>query len=194
MSGNAASRRIIRRETHSPRTVAMVIAAVLSIVALAYLGTEIVLSLLLQPALLVSPVASGEWLTRLPEQQPVWAIITAAAVLAVIGIILCVIALTPGRLPKHQMIAEGRAVLVDNAVIAAALAQHISDHTGIIRDRITVGVSRRVVDVTVAPDAGLPVVDSQIRDLVASELEHYQLTRAVKTRVRTPQPHKGTRS
>jgi hypothetical protein len=172
----------------------MVIAAVLSIVALAYLGIEIVLSLLLQPALLVSPVSAGDWLTGIPEQQPVWAIIAAASALAVIGIVFCVIALTPGRLPKHQMVTEGSAVLVDNAVIAAALAQYISDHTGIVRDRISVGVSHRVVDVTVSPDAGLPVVDTQIRELVASELEHYQLTRGVKTRVRTPQQHKGSYS
>ena len=36
-----ALRRVLRRESHSPRTVAMVIAVALMILVLAYLGTEI---------------------------------------------------------------------------------------------------------------------------------------------------------
>ena len=47
-----AFRRIVRRETHSPRTVAMIIAVVILILALVYIGVEIVLHLLAQPALL----------------------------------------------------------------------------------------------------------------------------------------------
>ncbi|TFD81753.1 DNA/RNA endonuclease G [Cryobacterium psychrophilum] len=191
---SAASQRVIRRETHSPRTVAMTIAVILAIVALAYLGTEIVLSLLAQPGLLVSPMAAGNWLTGLPDQQPVWAILTAAVLLAIVGVVFILLALTPGRLPKHQIVRTGRVVLVDNAVIAAALAQHLSDHTGIARDRVTIGVSRRVVDVTVAPDAGLPVPDARIRDLVAAELDTYQLVRPISTRVRPTKQREGAPS
>lgn len=194
MSGGAAFRRVARRETHSPRTVAMIIAVALTIGALAYLGTEIVLALLSQPGLLLSPAAAGKWLMGLPDQQPTWAILLAAILLAVIGIVLILAAVTPGRRAKHQLISDDRLVLVDNAVIAAALAQHLSDHTGIARDRITVGVSRRVADVTVAPDAGIPVPDTQIRDLVAAELDSYHITAPIKTRVRPTQQGNGARA
>ena len=54
-----ALRRVIRRETHSPRTVAMFVAVVLLILALAYVALEIVLSLAAQPALLVGPAAAA---------------------------------------------------------------------------------------------------------------------------------------
>jgi hypothetical protein len=189
---DTAFRRVIRRETHSPRTVAMAIAVVLALVALIYIGIEIVLSLLSQPGLLLSPAAAGDWLTALPDQQPVWAIIAVAALLALLGIVFVVLALTAGRLPKHQILRTGRVVLVDNAVIASALAQHLSDHTGIARDRVTVGVSRRTVDVTLAPDAGVPVPESRIRDLISAELDAYQLARPVRTRVRTTRQREGT--
>ena len=43
-----AFHRIVRRETHSPRTVAMIIAVVILILALVYVGVEIVLDLLSQ--------------------------------------------------------------------------------------------------------------------------------------------------
>ena len=54
-----AFRRVLRRETHSPRTVAMIIAVVLLLVVLIYIGTEIVLFLIAQPALLLGPAAAA---------------------------------------------------------------------------------------------------------------------------------------
>jgi hypothetical protein len=192
MSMSHAFRRVIRRETHSPRTGAMSIAVVLALLALIYIGTEVVLSLLSLPGLLISPTAAGDWLTALPDQQPVWAIIAIAVLCALIGIVFVVLALTPGRLPKHQILRTGRVVLVDNAVIAAALAQHLSDHTGIARERVTVGVSRSTVDVTLAPDAGIPVPDSRIRELITAQLDVYQMARPIKVRVRTTRQREGT--
>jgi hypothetical protein len=169
----------------------MASAVVLAVLALAYVGTEIVLSLFSQPGLLLSPAAAGTWLSGLPDQQPAWAIVTVSLLLALLGVVFIVLALTPGRLPKHQLTRTGRVVLVDNAVIAAALAQHVSDHTGIARDRVTVGVSGRVVDIVVTPDAGVPVSEETIRELIAAELDVYQLVRPVKTRVRTAQQREG---
>ena len=49
-------RRIGRRETHSPRSLLAIVLAVLLIVTLAWVGTEIVIALLGAPALLVAPV------------------------------------------------------------------------------------------------------------------------------------------
>ncbi len=194
MNSSAASRRVIRRESHSPRTVAMVIVVVIVTVGLAYLGIEIVLSALGTRALLASPEAAATWVTTLPDQQPAGAIIAAGVLLAMIGLLLIALALSPGRLPKHEMVADGSVVLVDNGVLASALAQHLSDHIGVARDRITVGVSRRVVDVTVAPDAGVAVPDARIRDLVATEVDSYRLTRPVKTRVRASKQREGVPS
>lgn len=179
-----AFRRIIRRETHSPRTVAAIVVAVVVILALVSLGIELVLQLAALPALLVSPSAAADRVSTLTSQQPSGAIIAAGVLAALLGLTLLVLALGPGRLAKHRMQFEGRAVLVDNGVIAAALAQHVSDETGIDRDDITVGVAHRVVDVTVDTDSGAPVDTSAIRDLVDAELENYRLEPSVRVRVR----------
>jgi hypothetical protein len=178
-----ALRRVIRRETHSPRTVAMFVAVVLLILALAYIGLEMVLSLAAQPALLLGPAAAAGWLVGLPT-QPAGLVIAGSIVLAVIGLIFIWLAVTPGRLSKHALEAGDRAVVVDNGVIASALAQHIADETGIPRDDITVGVGHRSVDVTMRPGAGIPLDQATVQSVAEQELQTYRLTRSIRTRVR----------
>ncbi len=181
-------RRVVRRETHSPRTVAMFVAVVLLILALAYIGLEIGLSLAAQPALLLGPAAAGGWLVGLPTAQPAGLVIAGSVVLAVIGLVLVVLAVTPGRLSKHTLEAGDRAVVVDNGVIASALAQHLSDETGLAREDITVGVGHRSVDVTVRPGLGIPLDKGVVQSAAEAELQSYRLTRGVRTRVRIERP------
>lgn len=181
-------RRVVRRETHSPRTVAVFVAVILLILALAYIGLEVVLYLAAQPALLAGPVAGWGWLVGLPTAQPAGLVIAGSIVLALIGLVFIVLAVTPGRLSKHTLEAGDRAVVVDNGVIASALAQHLSDETGIARENITVGVGHRSVDVTVRPGAGIPLDKSSVQSVVDAELGTYRLTRSVRTRVRVERP------
>ncbi|KAA0962203.1 DNA/RNA endonuclease G [Microbacterium sp. ANT_H45B] len=181
-------RRVVRRETHSPRTVAMFVAVILLILALAYIGLEIVLSLAAQPALLLGPAAAGGWLVGLPTAQPAGLVIAGSIVLALIGIVFIGLAVTPGRLSKHTLEAGDRAVVVDNGVIASALAQHLSEQTGLSRESITVGVGHRSVDVTVRPGAGIPLDKSAVQSAAEAELTTYRLTRSVRTRVRIERP------
>ncbi|SDG73007.1 DUF6286 domain-containing protein [Microbacterium pygmaeum] len=183
-----AFRRIVRRETHSPRTVAMFIAVILLILALVYVGVEIVLYLLAQPALLLGPGAALGWIVGLPTAQPAGLVILGGVVLAVLGLVFLVLGLGPGRLPKHEMSGDRRAVVVDNGVIASSLAQRISEETGIQRDDITVGVSHRTVDVTVRSGFGDPHEKEPIARVVDAELERYALIPSVTSRVRVTSP------
>jgi hypothetical protein len=181
-------RRVVRRETHSPRTVAVFVAVIVLILALAYIGLEIVLYLAAQPALLAGPVAGWGWLVGLPTAQPAGLVIAGSVVLAVIGLVFIWLAVMPGRLSKHTLEAGGRAVVVDNGVIASALAQHLSEEIGIARENITVGVGHRSVDVTVRPGAGIPLDKSEVQSAAEAELGSYRLTRTVRTRVRIERP------
>ncbi|MGH3691222.1 MAG: DUF6286 domain-containing protein [Microbacterium sp.] len=183
-----ALRRVVRRESHSPRTVAMFVAVILLILALVYVGIEIVLSLLAQPALLLGPADAAAWLIGLPSATPPGLVVTGGAVVALIGLIFVILAIAPGRLPKHQMTWNDRAVLVDNGVLAASLAQHLSAETGLARNQITVGVAHRSVDVTVRPSAGEPIEESRVRSVAEAELATYRLVPPVKTRVRVERP------
>lgn len=181
-------RRVVRRETHSPRTVAMIVAVVLVILALVYVGVEIVLNLLGQPALLLGPAASLAWVAGLPTEVPVGASIAIGAVIAVLGLILVILAITPGRLSKQQLMLGDSAVIADNGVIASALAQRVSDDSGLPRDQVRVGVGHRVVDVTVSPAVGVPLDEARVRSVVDSELETYRLAARKRTSVRVERP------
>jgi len=181
-------RRVVRRETHSPRTVAMIVAVVLVILALVYVGVEIVLNLLGQPALLLGPAASLAWVVGLPTEVPAGASIAIGAVIAVLGVVLVLLAITPGRLSKQHLMLGDSAVVADNGVIASALAQRISDDSGLPRDQVRVGVGHRVVDVTVSPAVGVPLDEARVRSVVDSELESYRLAARKRTSVRVERP------
>lgn len=183
-----AFRRIVRRETHSPRTVAMIVAVVLLVLALVYAGVEIVLWLLAQPALLVGPGAAVAWIVDLPALPQTGLVIAGGAVIAVLGLVFLILGIAPGRLPRHEMTGDGRAVVVDNGVIASSVAQRISEETGILRDEITVGVSHRVVDVTVRSGFGDPYEKEPIVRVVDAELERYALIPSLTSRVRVTSP------
>jgi len=184
-------RRIIRRETHSPRTVPMVIVVVLLILALLYVGVEIVLALLSQPPLLVRPADALAWVAALPVLEPASAVIAGGVVLALLGVLLIVLAVKPGRLARHEMVWDGRAVVIDNGVIASAVAQRVSEETGVAREDITVGVSHRSVDVAVKPAPGDSLEVAPVKQLVEQELSSYQLAPPLATRVRIIQPRES---
>ncbi|MDF2917142.1 MAG: endonuclease [Microbacterium sp.] len=181
-------RRVVRRETHSPRTVAMIIAVVLVILALIYVGTEIVLNLAGQPALLLGPAAAFGWVVGLPTEVPVGVSVAIGAVIAVLGVVLVVLGVAPGRLSKHQLVVGESAVVADNGVIASAIAQRVSDESGLPRDQVRVGVGHRSVDVTLTPAVGVPVDETQVRALADAELESYRLASKLRTVVRIERP------
>jgi hypothetical protein len=181
-------RTVVRRETHSPRTVAMLIVVVLALLVLAYAVVEIVLALLGQQPLLVSPGAALNAVVQAPTAlQPV-AFVVGGVVLALVGLIVVILALKPGRLSRHEMAWGERAVVVDNGVVASALAQHLSNESGIARDDIVVGVAHRTVDVTVRPPVGIPVDEAQLRRILDEELSTYKLSPAVRTHLRVQRP------
>ena len=177
-------RRVVRRETHSPRSVAFAVVVLLGIILALYVAVELILALAAQPALFVRPMAALQWLAGLPSSVPVAAGVAGGLVVAALGLWLVVLAVSPGRLSKHEMDAGGRVAVVDNGVVASALAQRVSDETGIARDRVTVGVAHRSVDVTVRPGAGIPIEKAQVNSLAEAEIASLKLARPVRTRVR----------
>ncbi len=181
-------RTVVRRETHSPRTAAMLVVVVLLILALAYAAVEIILDLSGAQPLLVAPGAALNAVVAAPTALMPVAFIVGGVVLAIIGLIVLVLALKPGRLARHEMSWGERAVVVDNGVVASALAQHLSNQSGIAREDIVVGVAHRAVDVTVRPPVGIPVDEAQLRRIVDEEVTSYKLSPAVRTHLRVHRP------
>ena len=176
--------RIIRRETHSPRTVTTIVLAVVIALACVYAGTELVLRMLGQPPLLVTPEAALDWVAALPTLQPLSAISAGGIVLALIGLLLMLHAIRSGRLARHQMVHEGRAVIVDNGVLASSIARTVALVAGIPQSQALVSVSHRRVIVDVTPTSGIPVDEAEIRAAVADEIASYDLRPPVRHTVR----------
>ncbi len=186
-------RTVVRRETHSPRTGAMLLVVVLLILAAVYAAVEIVLALAGRQPLLVAPAAAVEALAALPMTVAPAGLIAAGAVIALVGVVVFAVGVSPGRLSRHEMAWGDRAVVVDNGVVASALAQHVSTASGIARENVVVGVAHRTVDVTVRPPVGIPVEAERLRQIVEDEVASYRLSPSVRTRIRVDRPRDAGR-
>ncbi|KIP52825.1 DUF6286 domain-containing protein [Leucobacter komagatae] len=181
---NAVLQRVVRRETHSPRTVITVVVLVIIIAAAAYVGTELVLRLLGAGPLLAAPGAALTWLADLPDLEPVAGVGAAGAVVALVGIVLVWFALAPGRLSKHQLGDSTHSVVVDNGVIASAVAERVRRELDLSKDGVVVGIGHRSADVTVRPEPGQVVTSDEVRAAAQDELAGYGLAPAVRVRAR----------
>ena len=177
-------RRVVRRETHSPRTVATVVVLVLVSLAAIYAGVEIVLHLLGLDPLLAPPGAALAWAAAMPEAQPQAAVVAVGAAAAVVGIVLVWLASGPGRLPRHRLGVSAHAVLADNGVIASSVAERVRRELELSRGAVVVGIGHRSADVAVRPETGQLVEKARVREVAETELAGYDLSPRVRVRAR----------
>ena len=181
-------KRVVRRQTHSPRTVWTVVVLVLLIVGAAYVGTELILWIAGAAPLLVAPTVAVEWVLALPRAEPEAAVIAAGVVIMLVGLLLAWLALAPGRRAKHALAvgseSTGRAVVVDNGVIASALAEELRRELDVSAGGVTVGIGHRVADVTVRPEPGQHIERADLRSRAERALAAYDLTPRLSVRAR----------
>ncbi|MBB5642466.1 DUF6286 domain-containing protein [Cryobacterium roopkundense] len=175
--------RIVRRETHSAKSALAITLAAIVILALAYVAVECVLAFLQRPPLLVAPGEALAAAAELPAGVAASALLGAGALATLVGVVLVVAALTPGRRFDHVGETSRTALVVDNRAIASALARRASHAADLDPDRVVVSVSRRVAEVRVQPASGWPVNRDAIADAVADELSHLALTPTLRHRV-----------
>ena len=175
-------RRILRRETHSPRSVLAITVAVVLIVALLYLGTEIVLAMIGTRALLAAPLDMLDALAHL-DDAPDGLVVGVGVGLLLIGALLIIGAATPGRRGRHQMSTERGLAVVDDEVIASALARHAAHAGDVDPDNTTVSVSRRVAGVHLVPTSGTRIRRDAVISTVAEQLEAFDLTPSLEPRI-----------
>jgi hypothetical protein len=174
--------RLVRRETHSPRSAAAITLAVVLILVLAWLGTEVVLQLIGAPALLAAPSDMIAFVVDAQAQNT--ALFGIAGILvAVVGLILLVTGLAPGRRARHELPARRGSVVVDNEVIASAIARTASRAAGVDPDNCTVSVSHRRAEIQLMPTSGSPVDEAAVLSAVIAHLERLDLTPPVSARL-----------
>ena len=174
--------RILRRETHSSRSVAAITVAVVLVLLAAWLATEAVLRLLSLPALLANPAGMAGVVADAPAVDPALLLPIGIAA-ALIGLVLVIIAVLPGRLARHHFTTDRSAVVVDNEVIASSIARHAAHAGGVSPDNASVGVSHRVATVTLRPSSGYPVDADAIRAATAQEIDRIDVRPGLTARV-----------
>jgi len=183
MTTPALYRRILRRETHSSRSTIAITLAVALVVVFAWIGTESVLALLSQPALLVAPRDALTAITSLPSDVAPAAIIAVGSIVAVVGLVIAVFALAPGRRARHTGEVTRTAVVVDNAVIASALARTASYTANVDPDQVIVTIGHRTAEVFVQPSSGFSIDKAEIIEAVNQQIDAFALVPALRAKV-----------
>ena len=160
-------RRIVRRSTFRSRSTAVIVTLTAVAVAAAYAGVESVLAALDLPPLLVAP---ADVITFLDKPEAFALGIAAAA--AVLGVVLIIAAVAPGRRGRHELPNGRMAVLVDDGVLAGAIGAAVTREAGLPASRVASLVSRSRSVVRVTPTSGSPLdhsaLEGSARTLVGS--------------------------
>jgi Family of unknown function (DUF6286) len=163
-------RTILRRETRSSRATAAGIAAVLVIAACVYGLLESALRAIGQPPWLVDPETAAQRLVELPAGISPLLLGVIGAVVATAGLVFLLNAVLPGRRARHLLDDPRLAVVVDDEVIASALARRARSAANVTQEQVMVVVSQRLVVVNVRPTSGVPVQEQRVQSAVEDEL------------------------
>jgi Family of unknown function (DUF6286) len=168
--------RIVRREMHSSRAVLVGIAAlVISLLAI-YALLEAILRAVGQPPWLVDPLSAAHALADLPTGISPLLLGVLGVVLLMVGLIFFLNGVLPGSRARHTLPGGRAAVVVDDEVIASALARRARLAAGVIQEQVMVVVSRREIVVNVRPTSGIRVDEAAVRAAVEQEIRSMALT------------------
>lgn len=175
--------RVLRRETHSSRAPWVGIAAVVVSVLAIYALLESVLRAVGQPPWLADPLTAARNLANLPQGISPVLLGSIGALLMLVGLVFFFNAVLPGRRARHIIEDPRAAVVVDDEVVASALARRARTAAGVTREQVMVVVSRDIVQVNVRPTSGIPCDEFTVQSAVEAELDAMALVPRPSVRV-----------
>ncbi|WP_284754680.1 DUF6286 domain-containing protein [Arthrobacter sp. efr-133-R2A-120] len=164
-------RRILKRETRSSRAGMAGLAAAVVIAACVYALLESALRAIGQPPWLIDPQTAAERLTALPGGISPLLLGSLGGVVAMVGLIFFLNAVLPGRKSRHLLEDPRAGVVVDDEVIASALARAARTAANVTQEQVMVVVSQRLVVVNVRPTSGVPLHEERVLAAVEDELQ-----------------------
>lgn len=163
-------RRILDRETRSSRAGVSGIAALLVIILCGYGLLEAGVRAIGQPPWLIDPQTAAERIIALPQGMPPLLLGVIGAVTAMAGLFFLLNAVLPGRRARHILPDPRAGVVVDDEVMASALARRARLAANVTQEQVMVIVSQRQVTVNVRPTSGVPVSENAVLAAVLDEL------------------------
>ncbi|WP_439692571.1 DUF6286 domain-containing protein [Curtobacterium sp. SP.BCo] len=184
MSNGSVERRIRRRSVHRSRSTAVAVALVVLALVAAWIGTESVLQALGRPPLLADPQTAVDAALR-PDAAFVTIAEVIAVVLVVLGIVLIVLALKPGRQHRSVVQHDRGAVVIDTRIVASTAANAAGIAAGVPEGNASATARGRRTDVRIVPVSGIPVdehaVQAAVRDRLSGLDERFG--RSIRVRV-----------
>lgn len=174
---------ILKRESRSSRARISIVAAILVALLALYGLLEAMLRVLGQPAWLIEPLTAAQRLSRLPEGILPAMLLAIGVLVFLVGLVFFANAVVPGRRARHVIPDPRVAVVVDDEVIASALAKRARLAAGVTREQVMVVVSARTVQVNVRPTSGILLDVAQIQAAVEAELDAMALAPTPSVRV-----------
>ncbi|MCS5493032.1 DUF6286 domain-containing protein [Curtobacterium flaccumfaciens] len=189
MSNGSVERRIRRRSVHRSRSTAVAVALVVLALVAAWIGTEAVLSAIGRPPLVADPQTVVDTALR-PDAAFVTIVEVIAGVLVVLGVVLVVLALKPGRQHRSVVEHERGAVVVDARIVASTAANAAGMAAGVPEGNASATARGRSTEVRIVPVTGVPVDEASVRAAVVERLSG--LDERFGRRVRVRVEEKGT--
>ncbi|MBT1619658.1 MULTISPECIES: DUF6286 domain-containing protein [Curtobacterium] len=189
MSNGSVERRIRRRSVHRSRSTAVAVALVVLALVAAWIGTEAVLSAIGRPPLVADPQTVVDTALR-PDAAFVTIVEVIAGVLVVLGVVLVVLALKPGRQHRSVVEHERGAVVIDSRIVASTAANAAGMAAGVPEGNASATARGRSTEVRIVPVTGVPVDEATVRAAVVERLSG--LDERFGRRVRVRVEEKGT--
>jgi len=161
---------IQRRQTHSARSFASILAAVLVALVCLYLMFEAAVKSIGQDVWIKSPEQWWTWLAALPHEASRGLVGVGSLVVLLLGLYFLSQGLLPGRKARRAIENDRAIVIVDHEVLAATLARRARTEANVSPEQVVVAVAHGHVDVQVRPTSGIPVDADAISAAVADEL------------------------
>lgn len=173
---DAERQRILHRERHSSRAGVAGLAAALVIGFCVYALLESAVRAIGQPPWLIDPQTAAERIIALPQGVSPLLLGSTGGVVAMVGLFFFLNAVLPGRRARHVLDDVRTAVVVDDEVIASALARRARAAANVTQEQVMVVVSQRQVVVSVRPTSGVPVRQEAVHNAVQHELDRMGLS------------------
>jgi hypothetical protein len=160
----------VRRETTSGRVIASVVVAVVVTLLCVYALLESTLQAIGQPSWITDPESASRFVAGLPQGVNPGILGLLGVVVAIIGLVFVLLALRPGRVGRRSLPSQRVAVLVDDEVLASALARRARAAATVRPEQVTVVLSQGEAIVNVRPTSGIPVRAEDVLAAVEDDL------------------------
>ncbi|MDM7887570.1 DUF6286 domain-containing protein [Curtobacterium sp. RHCJP20] len=169
MSTEQLEKRLRRRSIHRSRSTALAITLIIVVLVAAWIGTEAVLKAIGQGPLVADPQTVADTALK-PDAAFTTIAEVIAAVLVILGIILIVLAIKPGRQPRSGIDRDRGAVVIDTRILASTAQNAAALAAGVPESNTSASARGHHTEVHVVPLSGIPVDRHVVEQAVQDRL------------------------